>query len=347
MANEYNAPVPTPVPLLATSGRKISSRVLTNLSDVHNRALAEVGAANVVDQAWAENLCRWDDAPKVVGQWRIPTVSDAHNIVQVEAWASSSVAGPGVVEVESAETSDFVTLAPVVGAPDLYSGTLDIGDPAAGYDDLLFTLGNSAGGETKVGAIVVRHLALASPLAAGTLIGGAEPVGLTSQGDDHSLPAATGQIIRAGLEVVIPRRRVLGNWTGLKGISGLSGAVERLPHRYPLVHLVTPHPGARAAGVTYTTWCRVRPHGTDDTYVRVIAVGDFASWPRAVAEEKVSPGGGDTWVELTWELTEDGRIRGYRMPVAFVGVECWTGTPALSPPHLSSAEILSYVSWGE
>lgn len=344
MANEYETPPRPPNPLLATSGRRITSRLFTDLCDGYNRALAEVGAANIVDQAWQDDLCRWSGAVKPVGQWRIPSISDRHTTAQVELWAES-ITEAGVVEVESAETSDVAIFNPAAGGPALYSAPLDVGVPEAGYGDLIFRLGNTSGGEVRVHAVVVRYLPLASPLGA-QLISGAEPIGITGQGEDRPLPAATGQIIREGLEVVRRRPRVLLCWTGLSGLEEHSGASERLPHMYPLQHLVRVHPGALDAGVRYTAWVRARRQ-EKKSFIRVQALADRQAWTRTINEIEVPAGEGVAWFDIEFELPEGGRLRGYRNPVAAVGVEAWVGDPLRVPMGRSSAPILSASIWGE
>lgn len=347
MANSFSTPIRPPNPLAAAAGQVIGEGWAIDLGDTYNRTLAEVGCGPVVAQSWAGNLCRWDGALTAVGVWRIPTISGAHNLVHVEIYAKSTAA-VGEVEVSPSTTADVVAFAPAVGAlPDFYSDTLDIGDPAAGYADLTLWLGNSSGGETQVDAILITHLALTSPMAAG-LVGDAEPVGVAYLGSDRALDASIGQQIRSGTLEVLARRRVLLNWTALAGISALSGAEDRAPDEYPLRHLVSVHPGALVQGVEYTVWVRARPDTAEDTWVIVHAADPDDAWRAAGRRLRIpaDAAAAVSWWSTTIVLREDVYIPGHAWPVLYVGIEA-DHSIANAAHGRSTAEILGIVIWGE
>lgn len=341
MANSYSTPITPPNPLEAGAGRRIESSWTTKAGDTLNRLLAQYGAGQlVISQGFEDDLCRWNGAALDVAEWAIPKLTDRHATLDIIIYAES-ITAVGTVEFISANTAAVATINPAVGAPAIYTTTLNVGPPAAIVDYITMRLTGASSNDVKVYAVAAAYQPLANPLVA-QLIDGAEPFGINSMGPDHCLDAALAQQMREATRLVRERPRSLQAWSGLQGLSGYSGADSTMTTRAYL-QLARAWPGAAGAGITYTLTAKVLPDAGADTYIYYAVRGPAEAWPTSMNPIKVPMGGGPAyWVATQFTLPEEYVTARYRYPTCIVGAD----TRTLTEVGRTTANVLALSSWG-
>lgn len=285
MANSFSSPPTLPDQSLTLNGEVLRAQTFDAIVETLDWAHAEGPTAPMVSQEWPEGQCSWADsagsgAVAEVAQWRIPTVSPAHQTLIVSTLCSQSndpAEGGTIATFEI--NGDSGTISPDFGASTYKHLELTYGQPVAGYADLTMGLA-SPNGSLTLEDVTARFERLPSPLDAGPaggVVGAFTPMGRGRAAADMPAASRRGAKIIHNAGVLLDYPRSVFCWSALRGIQGWSNAdgAEEYAAQFPRRCVVQVRPRLIAAGGEYTVWVRVVPHATDITEVHIFAGGSL------------------------------------------------------------------------
>ena len=337
MANTFNSPPTLPDPTNVRVGTVLtgdpSPGDAIDLAETLNYAHAEGPSAPVLSQAWGDGQCAWNGAAVTTAEWRVPQPSPDHQVYTIRMRASAS-AGPaaGQASITSVNTAAVYTAIPAGAAAAWYTGTVNIGQPGAGYDDLQLKLDASAGGDVTVESVTIWPSVKASPLAAGPAGGVALtdfiPYGAASNAADYPASAKMGHKHLRNATALLAYPRMVFCWASLRKIqtyapaSAAAKQLQAIPYRQGAMVI----PGTLRAGVSYRVWARCEPDAATDKYVRIYAgslgpAGFVTRWRNWLAEILVpfDPVQAVVWLTTTIRVTEEVSVRQLPFYTSFFG----------------------------
>lgn len=243
MANTLPGTIILPDPLAALPGLPIRAAQVRYLAECLNLATAELHAGVAIQQTWLDDVAAHGGAIPVDGEmadvplarWRVPVPSSAHLGLRVMVRAEASdLDEVSTLTVTSTHAADSVSAVLDIDDLDEWTdlGTLDIAeDVDEPWEDVeLYLETGDVSTTATVVQIVVWYAPLTSPLAAAA-VSGAVPFGvLGSVAVDQPLPAVRGHQLRATLEALYARPRVMQSWSDLASdYSGVHASQEGMP----------------------------------------------------------------------------------------------------------------------
>lgn len=339
MANGWPTPLTVPEPAGFVIGEPLKAEKVLPIGEALNYLHASM-VRGYPGQHWPDGACAYDASPAVdVCEWAVPLPSPAHQTLRVEIYASAS-ANAGIVRFTSANTGAVLALNVNAGAG-IYAGTLNVGAPAGGYDEITMSL-EATSGDVQVDSRMFWAVALTSPLAAGvvTTVGSRTitPFGQLALSADEPLPASRARMMIETGEALVERVRVLWCWSGLSNVQTFRAGAKAIMTDYHRRQFALVHPGAEAKGVTYTVRVKTAANGgVVDQYV-YMQIGRLDAAPILVATQAV--GAAAAWHTAKITLPEQYPIAGLPYAAAWIVVHP-------DGPGRTTADITSISIWGE
>lgn len=235
----------------------------------------------VVDQGWndGDNPCRRSAAMPVmpaagsygthVCVWRIPAYA---NRTSLDVAANAVRAGAsGVVRFRSVTADDTVDLA-IGAARGWVVGSGLTCDFTAGYEDVEMYVSGAGGSDTSVYSAHVDFPIMSSPMSAPSASDGYVPFDEAELDDDEPLSADAMERLRANVDELLTRQRVVWTWSGLVNTSAGGAAAQAMP-TYPHSLIVPVHRGTTRRDRKVRVWVRSVNAGGSDLAVKVLARG--------------------------------------------------------------------------
>lgn len=338
MANGWPSPLTVPAPAGFVIGEPLKAEKVLPLGETLNYLHAEM-VRGYPGQHWPDGACAYNNTPAVtVCEWAVPLPSPAHQTLKIEFYASAS-AGAGTVRFTSANTGAVLTRGIV--AAGRYTGTLNVGAPAAGFDVITMSL-EATSGDVQVDSRMFWAVPLTSPLAAGvvtTVPGGTiTPFGQNALGADEPLPAGRARMMIKTGEALVERPRVLWCWSGLSNISSYVPNAQATMPAYPHRQFCLVNPGAFAQGVEYTVRVKTAANATGSDQYVYMQVGELDAPPILVATQPAAAAA--QWHSAKVQLPETYPIGALPYPGAWITVHP-------NGPGRTTAGITSLSVWGE
>lgn len=220
MANTANE-FPLVPPAAYSPGLPLRATVdaLTDHALSQNYLLRAGGVGELHQEGWPDGHFTHTGAATDLFWYRLPALSAAH-LGLVSTFYVTLDVGTATITLTSSGTADTVAIAVAPGAlQEVVGAALDVTSP---YDDITINVATTGGGVLTIWDMDDVPVALAHPLPAAA-VGGGAPIGINRVASDLPFDAALATDLRANSEELAKRRRPIWIKGGLAASVGQAG----------------------------------------------------------------------------------------------------------------------------
>ena len=228
MANSFTSPPVLVDPARVTAGLTIRSEEASRLADVNNYAFAHLGTANVISQAWRDEVFQFDNTSMTdVCEWVVPRPSAEHVELKLRLMAFTSVAGgQAKVTVTSPISGHSDTTTITITDTSRFQSAFSVITVAISsveqetIAEVKLSLQAASGGLIEVSGVQASWTPLTTPLTVRALDQYSDdaefiPMGTTRMSADLPLTSRAGVDLITNQTMLKRRGRVLFSWSGV------------------------------------------------------------------------------------------------------------------------------------